>query len=151
MKLKNETVKAYNRRSLAKIVCSLSAIAVCSKFFGFAEKVVIANYFGTGESADVYFASMTVVLSVVFLMKELIYPALLPVFAHSLTKPSAVSALLLRKSLLCGASVLAVVALLLAVFPEFVTSILLPGFSDSKRQMTCGLLRSVSPAVFFWA
>jgi len=149
MKLKNGTVKAHNRRSLAKIVCSLSAIAVCSKFFGFAEKVVIANYFGTGESADVYFASMTVVLSVVFLMKELVYPALLPVFAHSLTKPSGVSVVLLRKSLLCGACFLVVVAVLLAVFPGVVTSILLPGFSDSKRQMTCGLLRSVSPAVFF--
>jgi len=52
------------------IVLSLSTIAVLAKLFGFAEKVIIARFFGTGDRADVYFASMGIVLSIVWLVRE---------------------------------------------------------------------------------
>jgi len=41
------------------------------------------------------------------------------------------------------------VMLILAIFPKLAATILVPGFSDSKRQMMSGLLRALSPAVFF--
>ncbi|KKK49225.1 hypothetical protein LCGC14_3137180, partial [marine sediment metagenome] len=83
--------------SLGRIVFSLSAIAVCTKIFGFAEKLVIAHFFGTADTADVYFASMGIVLSIVFLVKELIYPSLIPVFADSLPKSAYASGKLFRE------------------------------------------------------
>ena len=57
---------------MTRIVCSLSAIALCAKAFGLAEKFVIAHYFGTSETTDVYFASTAILFSIVFLLKELV-------------------------------------------------------------------------------
>ena len=67
---KGDALKA--KMPLGRIVFSLSAIAMFAKIFGFAEKVVIAHFFGTSDTADVYFASMGIVLSIVWLIRELI-------------------------------------------------------------------------------
>ena len=93
----------FTGRPLAGIVFSLSAIAVLAKVFGFTEKIVIAYFFGAGETTDVYFASVGVVLSVVFIVKELVYPSLLPVFAASMSESAAASAGLFRKVSLSAA------------------------------------------------
>ncbi len=134
---------------LGRIVFSLSAIVVCTKTLGFAEKLVIAHFFGTGDTADVYFASTAMVLSVVFLVKELVYPSLLPTFADSLAGSPSSSGNLFKKTFLSTACVLAFIGIILTVFPSFVTSILVPGFSESKQQMTYSLLRLLTPALFF--
>jgi peptidoglycan biosynthesis protein MviN/MurJ (putative lipid II flippase) len=93
-------------RPLTGIVFSLLAIAVLAKVFGFAEKIVIAYFFGAGKTTDVYFASVGVVLSVVFIVKELVYPSLLPVFAQSMSESAAASARLFRKVFLSAAGAL---------------------------------------------
>jgi putative peptidoglycan lipid II flippase len=136
-------------RPLAGIVFSLSAIAVLAKVFGFAEKIVIAYFFGAGETTDVYFASVGVVLSVVFIVKELVYPSLLPVFAESMSESAAASAGLFRKVFLSAAVFLVAAAAALILFPGAVARILVPGFSASLRQTTSGLLRLLAPAVLF--
>jgi peptidoglycan biosynthesis protein MviN/MurJ (putative lipid II flippase) len=104
----NKTLRPahFAGRPLAGIVFSLSAIAVLAKVFGFAEKIVIAYFFGAGETTDVYFASVGVVLSVVFIVKELVYPSLLPVFAESMSESARASAGLFRKVFLSAAGVL---------------------------------------------
>jgi len=132
-----------------RIILSLSAIAAFTKVFGFAEKLVIANLFGTGETADVYFVSMGIILSVVFLAKELIYPSLLPVFTDSLSKPAYVSAALFRMVLLSAAVLLAAASLIQVVFSDFFTNIFAPGFSESKKQLTSAMLRLLTPAMLF--
>ena len=117
---------------------------------GFGEKVVIAHFFGTGDTADVYFASMGVVLSVVWLVRELVYPSLLPVFAGSLSKSPDVSDSLFRKVFLCAVVFLGVAGLGLAVFGRFAAAVFMPGFSAPKRALASGLLRALSPAVVFF-
>ena len=67
------------KTAIGRAALGLSIIAVFSKAFGFAEKLIVAHFFGTDTQADVYFASMGIVLSLVFLVKELIYPSVLPV------------------------------------------------------------------------
>ena len=47
---------------LLRAVFGLAGINIFSKFFGFAEKVIVAHFFGAGEIADVYFASHMVLL-----------------------------------------------------------------------------------------
>ncbi len=139
------------RIPLVRTVFGLSTIAVCAKIFGFAEKVVVAAFFGTGDTADVYFASMAIVLSIVFLVRELVYPSFLPVFAGSLAKPSCVPGALFRKMFLSAAAFLAPIALIILVFPEAVTGLLAPGFSGPKRELTANLLRLLAPAAFLLA
>lgn len=134
--------------SLGRIVFSLSAIAMFAKIFGFAEKVVVAHFFGTSDTADVYFATMGIVLSIVWLVRELVYPSLLPVFTDSLSKTSFASDHLFRKVFLSSAGFLAIAAIIIAVFSESLTNTLVPGFSQAKQKMTSGLLRLLSPSVF---
>ena len=56
------------KTAIGKAALGLSVIAVFSKVFGFAEKLIVAHFFGTDARADVYFASMGIVLSLVFLV-----------------------------------------------------------------------------------
>ena len=79
--IKNESGISTGKNSLGRLLFGLSSIAIFTKIFGFGEKLVIAHFFGTGDTADVYFASIGVIFSFVFLVKELVYPSLLPVFA----------------------------------------------------------------------
>jgi len=137
-----------DKSRLARIVLSLSTIALCIKIFGFAEKFVIAHFFGTGDTADVYFASTGIVLSIIWLVKELMYPSLLPVFANSLSKSTSTSGNLFRKAFLSTAIFLALIAVVLAAFPGFLSKALVPGFSESKRLITANLLRMLAPAAF---
>ena len=139
----------FSSGRLGRIVFGLSAIAVLAKVFGFAEKMVVAYFFGTGDTTDVYFASVGMVLSVVFIVKELVYPSLLPVFAASMSESPAASASLFRKVFLSAAVFLVVVTAMLTVFPGAVARILVPGFSESLRETTSGLLRLLAPAAFF--
>jgi putative peptidoglycan lipid II flippase len=143
------TSKIEGKFQLAKTVFSLSTIAVCTKIFGFVEKFVIAHFFGTGDTADVYFASTGIVLSIIWLVRELMYPSLLPVFAGSLSKSASTSGNLFRKVFLSTAGFLTIAVLFLAFFPGFLTNILVPGFSEFKRLMTANLLRALTPAAFF--
>jgi len=134
------------RIPLVRTVFGLSTIAVCAKIFGFAEKVVVAGFFGTGDTADVYFASMAIVLSIVFLVRELVYPSFLPVFAGSLAKPPSVPGELFRKMFFSAAAFLAPVAFIIVLFPQAVTGLLAPGFAGPKRELTANLLRLLKPS-----
>ena len=131
---------------LAKIVFSLSTIAVFTKIFGFAEKLVIAGFFGTKAKADVYFGATTIMLSIIWFIRELMYPSLLPVFAGALSKPPSAPRSLFRKAFLSAAVFLGVCSLVLGLLPGAVTTVLLPGFSNEKRLVTANLLRMLAPA-----
>jgi len=142
-----------------RIVLSLSFIAVLTKVFGFAEKVIIAHYFGTSDKADVYFASMGIVLSIVWLVRELIYPSFLPVFSESLSKSSASTELgrgsssaarLFSKVFLLTGGLLGIMAMCLFIFSNGVTALLVPGFSGSKQHLTSDLLKALAPGVLFF-
>jgi len=132
---------------LAGAVLSLSAIALCSKVFGWGEKFVIAHFFGTSGAADVFFASTTIILSLVYLVKELVYPCLLPVLSQCLQQTGSEFFALFRMVFVVVALLMAGVAALLVVFAEQVTSLCMPGFSGEKYDLTVSLLRTLGPVV----
>jgi putative peptidoglycan lipid II flippase len=135
--------------TLDKAVLALSVIAICTKVFGFAEKFIIAHFFGTGDTADVYFATMGIVLSIVYLVKELIYPSLLPVFADSLRHGPFRSGGLFRQTFFSAGAVVMLVTLAMAVFSGPICKAMVPGFTGSKSIMTSRLLRILTPALLF--
>ena len=132
---------------LTRIVCSLSAIALCAKAFGLAEKFVIAHYFGTSETTDVYFASTAILFSIVFLLKELVYPSFLPVFSECVQGPMGLSAGLFKQIFLSASVVLILVALALVVFPNRVAALFMPGFTGERLHLTTSMLRYLGPSV----
>ena len=137
------------KTAIGKAALGLSVIAVFSKVFGFAEKLIVAHFFGTDARADVYFAAMGIVLSVVFLVKELIYPSVLPVFAQTLKKSFYVSSDLYRKIFFRLLAVMAVFAVIAVLCSDVMTAILVPGFSEDKKMLTSSLLKFLAPALSF--
>lgn len=137
------------KTAIGKAALGLSIIAVFSKVFGFAEKLIVAHFFGTEAHADVYFATMTIIFSVVFLVKELIYPSILPVFAGALKTSFAASSALFKKVFSRLAVILAVVVFIMVVFSDSITSVLVPGFSEDKKDLTSSLLRYLAPGCLF--
>ena len=144
-----ESDSTKGKTAIGKAVLGLSVIAVFSKVFGFAEKLIVAHFFGTDAHADVYFASMGIVLSAVFLVKELIYPSVLPIFAQTLKISFFASSDLFRKIFFRLLSILAVFAIIAVLFSDVITNILVPGFSEDKKLLTSSLLRFLVPGCFF--
>lgn len=143
------TDKESSHLQLGRIVISLSAITIIAKVFGFAEKIVIAHFFGTDIESDVYFASMGLVLSATFMVRELIYPSLLPVLSKAIHEQDGAVSNLLRKIFICAASILLILCCVLFMFSGLFTAILLPGFKGEKFFLTSKILQFLSPAIFF--
>lgn len=135
--------------AIGKTAVCLSAVVILCKILGFAEKIIVANFFGTDDKADVYFASMTIILSLFFLVKELVYPAVLPVFAKALKiSPKASSALF--KKLFWGLFTALIIILIgLVTFSDAVSSVLVPGFSTQKQELTSSVLKLLAPGCLF--
>ena len=153
MQLTESTTKSTHmetnqrRISIGHVAVGLSLIAIISKLFGFAEKLVVAHYFGTGDQADVYFATMGIVLSMYFLVKELIYPSVLPVFAETLRVSFSASASLFKKLFVWIAAIIALCALAMMFATDTVTALFMPGFTEEKRQLASSMLKYLSPAM----
>ena len=143
--LKSDTAKT----AIGKAALGLSVIAVFSKAFGFAEKLIVAHFFGTDARADVYFATMGIVLSLAFLVKELIYPSVLPVFAQTLKISFYASSDLFKKIFFRLLLTLAVFLVIVLLFSDAIVGILVPGFSEDKKLLTSSLLKFLTPACLF--
>jgi putative peptidoglycan lipid II flippase len=125
---------------------ALAAVAILAKAMGFGEKVVIAHYFGTTPSADTYFAATSILLSAVFLVRELIYPTLLPTLSEAKTlSPGVFNDLFTRMFRWTMLLVLLAAAAGAVLMPQ-VVSLLAPGFPDHQRAGLARLLRWLLPA-----
>jgi len=149
MKNNSDIENKHNNFHIAKIVFSLSTIALLTKVFGFAEKLVIAHFFGTDDISDVYFTTTGIILSLIWIVKELMYPSFLPVYVESFSKSKDISGNLFRKALILAATILLFASLTVMLFPELLTKMFAPGFSGTKQQLTSSLLKALSPAIFF--
>ena len=143
------TGSSGDRLRLARVALNLSTIAVLAKIFGFAEKFVVAQFFGTGDTADVYFAVTGIVLSIVWLVRELVNPSLLPVFVAGLAFEGDEPGLLFRRVFLLTARLLVLAAIGVVVFAPLLTRVLVPGFTGVKWHTACRLLRTLAPAIPF--
>ena len=138
-----------DKTAIGKTALCLSAVAILCKVLGFAERIIVANFFGTDDKADVYFASMAIILSLVFLVKELVYPAVLPVFAKALkVSPKASSALFKRLFWILFAALI-IISISLITFSDAASAVLVPGFSQQKRGLTSSVLKLLTPGCLF--
>ncbi len=141
--------KRLSGDALVKVVFGLSGVTMLTKALGFGEKLVVARFWGTGDNADVYFAVMGIILPVVFLVKELVYPSMLPVLAEGLRTSDGGWGRLFRKVLLWTAGAAAIVCVVQIFFADGVVRVTLPGYVGEKREMASSLLRYLAPAVLF--
>jgi murein biosynthesis integral membrane protein MurJ len=128
----------------------ISGITMLVKIAGYAEKMLLAYYWGTGYEADAYNAVFAFIFSIFVFFREIIEPG----FLHTFLKVKHASGE--KKSWHVFFSVFwiifpagTVVLLCLFLFPDQVVHGVLPGFSGARFELTSGLIRYASFACIF--
>jgi putative peptidoglycan lipid II flippase len=146
-----------NAKKIVQATAVVTAITLLVKGLGFAEKLLLAYFFGTGIEVDAYLLVYSIAFSAAVLLREVIEPAFLPTFLRGLhgSEPdedhrddehrngwrlfSAVG------TLLFVLLVALTVAGALAAGP--LVSLAAPGFSGEQRDLAIRLTRLAMPAV----
>ena len=127
-------------------------ITLLVKIFGYAEKLVLANYFGTSYQVDVYTIVLTIVLSLFFFFREIVEPGFLNVFLDARSKGNEPASWgLFNKGIRLIFGVTFVISLFSFLFPEILATIFAPGFMGEKLILTEKMIRIAIPACIFLA
>ncbi|MGV8094235.1 MAG: hypothetical protein AB2L24_20440 [Mangrovibacterium sp.] len=108
-------------------------ITLLVKVLGYAEKLVLANYFGTSYQVDVYTVVLTLVLSLFFFFREIVEPGFLNVFLDAKNKGNeVVSWNLFNKGLRLIFLITFMISLFSFIFSGMITTVFAPGFEGQK-------------------
>jgi murein biosynthesis integral membrane protein MurJ len=127
-------------------------ITLLVKVLGYAEKLVLANYFGTNYQVDVYTVVLTLVLSLFFFFREIVEPGFLNVFLDARSKGNEIVAWnLFNKGLRLILLITFTISLFSFIFPGMITTVFAPGFEGQKLLLSGTLIRITAPACIFLA
>lgn len=128
----------------------IAVVTIGVRMLGYAEKIILAYYFGTGYAVDVYSIILTVILSVFLFCREIIEPAFLPRFLRAVTEQDRKGAwgLLSTVGRLIGIGTL-VLSLVVCLYPSKTVHLLAPGLSVAKSALAAKMIRFAFPACIF--
>jgi putative peptidoglycan lipid II flippase len=128
-------------------VTALALLALVAKGFGFAEKLVLAYYAGTGPVVDAYFTAVNLTFLLFVIADDIMAPVFLVrlVTLREKLGPRA-AGVLTRRVLTAAMLVLGGVTTAGALFPEGFVRLLAPGFDFERTDQTVELLRWMFPA-----
>ena len=130
----------------------LLMITLLVKVLGYAEKLVLANYFGTGYQVDVYTVVLTLVLSLFFFFREIVEPGFLNVFLDAKSKGNEIASWnLFNKGLRLIFLITFTISLFSFIFPGMITTVFAPGFEGQELLLSGTLIRIAAPACIFLA
>lgn len=138
-------IKIAINDNIKTAVIAVSVLTLLAKLFGFAEKIVLAYFFGTSEITDVYFSSLAFFMSAVFIAKELLSPTLVPNLVKAIKESEKDASDLFRIFsyilLLLGV----IISFLFYAFSGRISGIIAPGFSLDTRQMQSDFIQACVP------
>ncbi len=129
-------------KTIFSAVFILATAALASRILGLIRDRLLAGQFGAGDELDIYYTAFRLpdlVFSI--LIMGAISSAFIPVFAHHFRKNKKEAWRLVSGVLNLASLSLIVVAGILVVFAPFIISLIAPGFSGAKREMTILLTR----------
>ena len=151
--LYNSLIKLTKRLTTNKIIRSSSgllAITLLVKIFGYVEKLLLANYFGTSYLVDVYTVVFTIVFSLFLLFREIVEPSFLNIFLDTRSKGNeVVSWNLFNQGLRLILFVTLIISLASFIFPELFINVFAPGFDGEKLKLSEKLITIAVPACIF--
>lgn len=114
------------------------------------KELLVARYFGRGDSLDAFLIAYLVPSSVIVLVMSALVSAFVPVFVETREKDGDQAAQrLLSTIMVLAVAVLAALAVLLALFAPYYLHYLGSGFSAPKLLLTRKLLYLVLPCILF--
>lgn len=142
-----ETGESLSPR-IARATAAIAVIAISAKLLSFVEKQALAYYFGAGEAVDAFFVASSVPFLFFLMVRELIEPAFLPLFARNLGAGREQRA---WRFFTAVALLVVVVTSLYAAYAsidaEAVARRLAPGFGPEAVDRASRLIRLTVPAV----
>ena len=135
-----------------KSSAGLLIITLSVKVLGYAEKLILAKYFGTSYQVDVYTVVLTLLLSLFFFFREIVEPGFLNVFLDNRIKGDESGAWsLFNAGFRLIFFVTFMIGIVLFFFPGPITAVFAPGFDGEKLHLSERLIRIISPACIFLA
>ena len=117
-----------------------------AKAMGFGEKMVVAHYFGTTATADTYFAITSILLSAVFLVRELIHPTLLPTLHQAMKRSPDVFDDLFARMFRWVLLLVLLAAGAGAMIMPYTMPLFVPGFGNEQQAQVAFVMRWLLPA-----
>jgi len=134
-----------NVRQIVQATTLVTAIALVVKGLGFAEKLLLAYFFGTGIQVDAYLVAYSLPFSAYIVLREVVKPAFLPTFLRQAAEGDAWRLFSIVGTLLFLLLGLATAAAILLAEP--LIALAAPGFGGEQRLLAVRLTRLVMPAL----
>lgn len=151
--MKKQLVSNFLKNDLLKSSFGLLVITLIVKALGYIEKLVLANYYGTGYEVDVYTVVITIILGFFFFFREIIEPGFLRVFLEAKQKEigekQAWGIFNLGIRTILGITI--TIAIFVIFFSGSFISFFAPGFIGNQYDLGKGLIRMGIPAAIFLA
>jgi putative peptidoglycan lipid II flippase len=120
------------------------------KSFGFIEKVVLANYFGTGDEADAYLVALSFPFSLFIMVEEILGPVLVPYIVSKKDDGTTNYWLRIFRKITVYCLIILLLLSALGIWQsEWIVSHLTPGFSGEKQTLTVKLCQSLFVILIF--
>lgn len=149
----NFMIKFLKNLTTNKIFLSSSGligITLLVKMFGYVEKLLLANYFGTSYIVDSYTVVLTIVLSLFLFFREIIEPGFLNVFLDVRSNGNeVVSWDLFNQGLRIILFIALIISILSYFFPKEFITVFAPGFDGEQLELSKLLIKIAVPACIF--
>lgn len=149
MQCEQPAPQAQKAAAVLQAAFLVTLLTLVVKGLGFAEKLLLAYFFGTGPEVDAYLVAYSIPFSAFIVLRDVVEPAFLPVFlaaerraeglARRLFSTTGLLLVLLMGGLTAAGILLARPLIALAA----------PGFGEEQRVLAVRLLRLVMPALLF--
>jgi putative peptidoglycan lipid II flippase len=140
---------ALSRQTLLAASFVTIATNIGGRAFGYAREAMIAGYFGTGSTLEIFILAFTLPELITFIAFAAIPFALIPTLRKSRSDGKTGEEAVFWSSLLCFGALFAVLAIGLHVFRGQVLTVLASALNPDQRVIGEHLLSIVAPFVFF--
>jgi putative peptidoglycan lipid II flippase len=145
-------VEKIKQNAIIKSSVGLLVITLLVKVFGYAEKLILAYYYGTSYIVDVYTVILTIILSVFFFFREIVEPGFLNVFMRAKSNNDEQGAWnLFNNGIRLILFVTLIISVVTVLFPGKVINIFAPGFEGLKLNLSTKLIQIAIPGCIFLA
>lgn len=152
MKMRLSSKCNFASDAIVRASLGIFVVTFLVKGIGYAEKIVLAYYFGTSMEVDVYNVISATILSIFVFFRELIEPGFLNTFLSARNKQNLQSAWHIF-NLFARVILVSTILLTIAVelFPDRTVAFFAPGFAHEKKAMAVQIIRIAFPACIFLA
>jgi putative peptidoglycan lipid II flippase len=139
----------FVKQSLVTASVITVGTSILSRVFGYAREAVIAGYFGTSSTLDIFIIAFTVPELITFIVFAALPMALMPSLRRHNLKQHEEESGVFWSGLIVFFVIFAGISILLYLFRNSIIAAMAPTITDAEHQLAVRLLSIVAPFAFF--